>query len=45
MSLEYLKKAQSYPHFFNLKQTPDKITYEPYFLFVGRIENKRDYKP
>ena len=35
------KKLNHIPTFFNLKQTPDKITYEPYFLFVGRIEKQK----
>lgn len=35
------KKLNHIPTFFNLKQTPDNITYEPYFLFVGRIEKQK----
>lgn len=35
------KKLNHIPTFFNLKQTADKITYEPYFLFVGRIEKQK----
>lgn len=34
-------KLYHIPTFFNLKQTPDNISYEPYFLFVGRIEKQK----
>lgn len=34
-------KLNHIPTFFNLKQTPNNITYEPYFLFVGRIEKQK----
>lgn len=35
------EKLNRIPTFFNLKESNPKVTYEPFFLFVGRIEKQK----
>ncbi len=36
-----MKKLHHVPTFFNLKQESLEVTYEPFFLFVGRLEKQK----
>lgn len=36
-----MEKLHHIPTFFNLKQENPEVTYEPYFLFVGRLEKQK----
>jgi glycosyltransferase involved in cell wall biosynthesis len=36
-----MEKLHHIPTFFNLKQDNPEVTYEPYFLFVGRLEKQK----
>lgn len=36
-----MEKLHHVPTFFNLKQNVPEVTYEPYFLFVGRLEKQK----
>ena len=36
-----MEKLHHIPTFFNLKQVSPEVSYEPYFLFVGRLEKQK----